>query len=526
MKGKLLLAAIALTLALANCGPGPIGTECHLTATLADCERPVERLQARHDLLNPDMSCTVFYAYDGQVALGGNNEDYQIPFTKVWFLPPEEGKHGRVYFGFANFIWSGGMNDQGLFFDALGVDQPVKVPRNGKPVYQGTLADKAMAECATVECVVQLFADYNTLWDTWYHQFMFGDATGDSAIIEPLTVLRKEGQYQVATNFYQSKTGPGHYACHRYKTAVEMLKNADAISVDLFREILDAVHQEGENPTLYSNVYDLKQRIVYLYYFHDYDHVVTLDLDKELAKGKHSYDLPSLFPRNEVAERWAQPIVQRLEKQRAAKPTADVDPKVYEAYVGQYEVPAEMGLPHAYFFVAKDGPKLYLKVKSDKAWYELTPRSETSFFHLSFNDDFEVTFIPDESGQVTRFLYEAGGQTYTFTRTNAESVSATVTPVAPTPTPARPTATPIAPTATPPPPTVTPVKQTATPPEPTIAPAELTPEPRPGQAERTRRAWWLVPALALVALAVWYGVRRWPSVRSSQSTRAKPREER
>jgi hypothetical protein len=229
----------------------------------------------RHSPMRPDMGCTVIYAYDGQVALGGNNEDYQDPFTKVWFLPPEEGKYGRVYFGYDNFVWGGVMNDQGLCFDALAVDELVRVPREGKPVYQGTLADKAMAECATVECVVQLFSDYNTVWDTWRHQFMFGDAVGDSVIIEPLAMLRKEGDYQVATNFYQSRTEPEQHTCPRYRTATGMLKNADSVSVDLFCDILDAVHVEDGSHTLYSNVYDLKERVVYLYLFHDYDRIIS-----------------------------------------------------------------------------------------------------------------------------------------------------------------------------------------------------------------------------------------------------------
>ncbi len=479
---------VALALVLANYTQRPVETECHRTSALSDSERLVERLQARHNPQYSDMGCTVFYAFDGQVALGGNSEDYRIPFTKVWFLPAEEGKYGRVYFGFANFIWSGGMNDQGLFFDALAVDQAVRVPRDGRSVYQGTLADKAMAECATVECVVQLFSDYSTVWDTWRHQFMFGDATGDSVIIEPLTMLRIEGQYQAVTNFYQSMTEPGHYTCDRYQAAVEMLENADAISVDLFREILDAVHIEGEYSTVYSNIYDLEQRLVYLYYFHDYDHVVILDLDEELSKGAHSYDLPSLFPRNEAAELWAQPIVERLESQWAERSIADVDPKLYDAYVGQYEVPAEMGLPYAYFSVTKDGDKLYLQIKADKAWYELTPQSETSFFHLSIYDDFQVTFVLDEFGLVPRFLYEVEGETYTFTRIDTTPLL-TVTSV------------------------VTSSSPTDTPLEPTSAPAEPSPAPQPNQVERgVRWAWWLVPVLALIVLIVWYCVRRWSSI--------------
>jgi hypothetical protein len=499
----------------------------------------IDPLPARHAAQPTGESCTVFYASDGQVALGGNNEDYRHPFTKVWFLPPEEGKHGRVYFGFENYIWQGGMNDQGLFFDALAVDQSVRVSRNAKPAYPGSLPDKALAECATVDCVVQLFERYHA-YDTWRHQFFFGDATGESAIVEPQAVLRKEGAYQVVTNFYQSTTPPQSSTCDRYRTATQMLKDAsslsaDGLSVALFRDILDAVHMDA---TIYSNVYDLTNRVVYLYYLGDYDHVVVLDLEKELAQGARTLDLPSLFPDHEAARRWREPIVQRLEETRAARPAIEVDPQRYRPYVGQYLVPANMGVRYTHWAIdasasAQGGERLVLKIMPDKGWYELTPESETRFTHLSTHDDFAVTFELDESGRATQFTYETRSETYTFVRSTPTTIPPTATPAPPTATPVPPTATPAPPTATPVPPTATPVPPTATPVPPTATPvpptatlipptatsapptAALTPRaagPRAAGLDQTRPdvrwLWWALPALALVALAVWLGVRK------------------
>jgi len=48
---------------------------------------------------------------DGQRVLVGNNEDYNIPHTRVWFIPAENGHYGRVYFGYDNWSPQGGMND-------------------------------------------------------------------------------------------------------------------------------------------------------------------------------------------------------------------------------------------------------------------------------------------------------------------------------------------------------------------------------------------------------------------------------
>ena len=67
-------------------------------------------------------ACTVFaVSHDGTVFFG-NNEDWKDPYTRVWFLPAENGKYGRLYLGFERFgvtIPQGGMNDQGLAFDIL-----------------------------------------------------------------------------------------------------------------------------------------------------------------------------------------------------------------------------------------------------------------------------------------------------------------------------------------------------------------------------------------------------------------------
>ena len=54
----------------------------------------------------------------------------------------------------------------------------MSVSQGEKPSYEGSLPDKAMKECATVDCVTDIFSQFHT-YDTWYHQFMFGDADGN-----------------------------------------------------------------------------------------------------------------------------------------------------------------------------------------------------------------------------------------------------------------------------------------------------------------------------------------------------------
>jgi hypothetical protein len=403
--------------------PGYIFVALVILSLVASCGGAnVHYFEFKHKQLDTSQSCTAFCASDGEVVLVGNNEDHSYPFTKVWFMPPEDGKYGGVYFVFDDLRGGarggiqGGMNDQGLFFDSFS-GLPVEVsPKEGKPVYLGNLILKAMAECATVEEVLELF-DQHSLPGIWKNQIFVADSIGDSAIIEPLTVTRKTGHYQIVTNFYQSETRPEEITCWRYKTAKDMLESTDSISADLFRGILNATSVDaasGNAPTQYSNIYDLRQRIIYVYHFLNYENVLVIDVDEELKKGSHSYDLPSLFPRNDAWERWKQLVMEKFNKELEQMGLAThVDPDVYDAYVGQYNVPAELrflSFPPAiiaFVNVTQDEDKLYVKASQEGSWWsglELFPKSETSFFHTSLagSPDFECTFIKDLTGQVTQ----------------------------------------------------------------------------------------------------------------------------
>ena len=253
---------------------------------------------------SPAYACTAFMMSDGENVLVGNNEDYKIPYTRVWFVPAENKQYGRVYFGYDDWSPQGGMNDQGLFFDFFATKKlEVKLSKD-KPKFQGPMIDTMMAECAAVGEVLDMFNQYNLEWMSKIQMFIV-DKSGDAAIIEGDEVIRKSGSYQVVTNFRLSKIPEDQrpcrwpaWSCSRYKKAERMLTKSDTATVAHFRDILKATHRGPNNViarTLYSNIYDLKKGLVYLYYLHDFDNEVIFDLSEELKKGRHYYELPSLF---------------------------------------------------------------------------------------------------------------------------------------------------------------------------------------------------------------------------------------
>ncbi|MGH9411964.1 MAG: TIGR03435 family protein [Vicinamibacterales bacterium] len=246
-------------------------------------------------------ACTAFCATTNNGAvLVGNNEDWDNPRTKIHFIPATPGTYGRLFVGFDDLRPQGGMNDHGLWFDGFAVS-PVR-PDMTLPSYRGDIVEDAMAKCATVDEVVRLFSRYNRAF-LKKTVLMFADASGDAAAIDANAIVRKRGPHLVQTNFRQSRQSEA--PDQRFTTATSMLDHASAMSVDLFRDILAATHQEGGTPTQYSNVYDLHSRTMYLYLFHEYSHVVIIHLDDELKKGERVVDMPSLFPPNAAHEQFA-----------------------------------------------------------------------------------------------------------------------------------------------------------------------------------------------------------------------------
>jgi len=247
-------------------------------------------------------ACTAFMASDSDTVLVGNNEDYNIPHTRMWFIPAKSGQYGRVYFGYDCWYIGGGMNDQGLFFDILLTETLEIKSSKEKPIFKGDIFDKFMAECATVKEVLDLFDSYH-LEQMSNFQLLVVDRTGDSVIIERDHTIRKTGSYQVVTNFLQSQVGENRQpcewykgGCNRYQTAKRMLKDRRAVSVEYFREILEATHQNTLGTrTLYSNIYDLKNGLIYLYYLHNFENEVIINLNEELKKGSHYYEIPTLY---------------------------------------------------------------------------------------------------------------------------------------------------------------------------------------------------------------------------------------
>ena len=238
--------------------------------------------------------CTGFIVAQGDYVFWGSNEDYSDPDTYIAFYPPEPGKYGRVYLGYADFNPQVAMNDQGLCMDGFYTPLQAVTGSADKPILHNNIIIYILETCATVSEALDVFNSYN-LYFLDHCQLMVADRNGDAAIIEGDVIIRKENFYQAVTNFYQSSPGLGGYPCRRYETAVNMLQNVYRPDVPGLASILDETHQEGAFVTQFSTIFDLKKKIVYLFHQGDFDRMIPFSLADEMERGEHYFSIPALF---------------------------------------------------------------------------------------------------------------------------------------------------------------------------------------------------------------------------------------
>lgn len=252
-------------------------------------------------------ACTIFTFLKGDTVLFGNNEDYYNRSDVIYFVPSDGESYGAVYLGQRytdRYNPQGGMNEVGLAFDANAIPE-ARLNDHPELSQPGTwLAVMMMDECATVEEAVEMAGDYS--WGaSMAYQLHLADATGDAVVIGPgpdgeiaFTRIGGEG-YLVSTNFNLADPGDGPETCWRYMEASAMLDELEAVDDPAHKDVsgvLEAVAQRGGDVnTVYSNVFDTRRQVAYIYYFHQFDEAVAIDLHEELEKGFHHEVIGQLF---------------------------------------------------------------------------------------------------------------------------------------------------------------------------------------------------------------------------------------
>ncbi len=252
------------------------------------------------------ISCTIITASQGDVVLFANNEDWTSPDTYYWTRPGSDQTYGAIYFGFADFYPQGGINEMGLAYDINGLPAVPLNPHRELPGTPNNFGAYMLERAATVDEAIELLSGFS--WgDSISGQIHIADATGAAAVMSAgadgeLAFTRKDqgDGYLVSTNFNLAYPENGTLPCWRYDKATEMLDRIferAVLDVEQLRMVLEAVHQEGPSfNTVYSNIFDLRQGVIYLYHWYQFDEVVVLDVEETLTQGASSARFQSLFP--------------------------------------------------------------------------------------------------------------------------------------------------------------------------------------------------------------------------------------
>jgi len=264
--------------------------------------------------------CTVFTVSKGEQVFFGGNDDYINPDSYYWVDQGNSSRYGAIWIGTRDNVQQG-VNVKGLAYDANGlprVDVNPHAERLPVPGGYTSYPIHILRECATVEEVINWVNTHR--WHSYMHdQMQFADASGDAVIISAgadgeLVFTRKPpgDGYLVSTNFNVANPANGYGQDSRYPTAQRLLGSLVSRDGELTTQdaaaVLDAVHVGGGTSwTIESLVADLPNGIVYLYYFHQFDKPVVLNVAEEIANPHSPGSLSLLFPedvRQEAARRF------------------------------------------------------------------------------------------------------------------------------------------------------------------------------------------------------------------------------
>jgi len=250
-------------------------------------------------------ACSMFVIKMNGKVMVGNNEDFWNQNSRMWFERGNDTNLGVVYFGFDDLWPQGAINEKGLVFDGFAMPYLEIQKYEGKDSPEsGDFLQLIMRTCSNVEEVEEVFSKWD-LRGMETAMFYFVDKTGKQLIVEGDQIEIKNNTIDIITNFYPSQNKDlDKVSMKHYQKGRELIKAGFDTSVEFCTSLLDTLHQETDwgGGTLYSTLYDLNEGIIYLYYNHNFDNAITINIKEELQKENHIIEIPKLFPNNKKGQ--------------------------------------------------------------------------------------------------------------------------------------------------------------------------------------------------------------------------------
>ncbi len=234
--------------------------------------------------VNSLIACTIIKLVSDDLVLAGNNEDWYLEDSRIWFTPADTDRFGAVYVGFNNGYPQGGMNEHGLFYDVVaGREVEWKRDRNKKNL-DGNPGQLILEKAATVGEALEYFRE-NNVPEFSYAKFLLADRSGNSAVVS----------FKNSELFFEFGQDPQVQYLGFGQTAVaDRLNDRKIYSLEKMQELLLASVQSGDFPTQYSNIFNLRTGDLYISHSSDRKNLNFLNLKAELTLGEHFYHIPHL----------------------------------------------------------------------------------------------------------------------------------------------------------------------------------------------------------------------------------------
>ena len=253
------------------------------------------------------LACTMYKITKNGKTIIGNNEDWITPNTQIWFENKNVNHYAVMYVGFMNLA-QGAINEAGLVVDGFATSPlPIK-NSGGEDKISVDLDDALLHAMRTMSAVEEVKAYYEKLDLSAMarYQLVYIDKSGTYLIIEGDEMILGEDSEKTFSNFYYSQTSSiNEVQLPYYQNGIKFIGSSSSqITLDYCSNVMKNMAQADITATQYSTIYDLEEMKVRVYYYHDFNEYVELDLKEEFKKEDYKVKMADLFPDSSLGKQF------------------------------------------------------------------------------------------------------------------------------------------------------------------------------------------------------------------------------
>jgi tetratricopeptide (TPR) repeat protein len=201
-----------------------------------------------------------------------------------------------MYVGFMDTP-QGAINEAGLVVDGFATSwQPVENSNGKTKISLDTALVKVMQTMSTVE-EVKAYYEGLDLSEMAMYQLVFIDKSGTYLIIEGDELIIGDDSEKTFSNFYYSQASSiKEIQLPYYQKGIEYIDSTKSeITLDYCSNVMKNMIQTDITATQYSTIYDLDEMKVRVYFHHDFNEFIELDLFEEFKKEDYKVKMADLF---------------------------------------------------------------------------------------------------------------------------------------------------------------------------------------------------------------------------------------